>query len=287
MPPKNSGTFNYIGGKTTIAPWIIDHFPDHEVYVEPFGGSASVLMRKPQSPVEVYNDTNSDCVTFFEAVKRRPDDLKAWINTTPYSRELFDRWLTEWHAGERPDDIVEHAGRFLYLTKASFGGKLFEGSGTFSVHKSPGADSQYGPTKWKRVVEQVEHVKSRFDYVQVEHADFQNVIERYDAPETFFYCDPPYMDVGDGYYETHADVFDHGRFAETLIDCEGKWLVSYDHHIPKTLQDYNTVSRTKESTVGRVDKVETLTMNYDCDGETVMSELGQQNLEAYTDGGQP
>ncbi|MFB6199108.1 MAG: DNA adenine methylase, partial [Halobacteriaceae archaeon] len=182
MPPKHSGTFRYPGGKTTIAPWIIDHFPDHEVYVEPFGGSASVLMRKPRSPVEVYNDTNSDCVTFFEAIKNYPEELRKWVDSTPHSRELFEQWLQEWHSGDRPDDIVEHAGRFWYLTTVSFGGKIYDGDGTFSVNKTPLNDAQYSPTQWQRKTTEVQYLKSRFDTVQIEHEDFTAVIERYDSP---------------------------------------------------------------------------------------------------------
>lgn len=40
---------NYYGGKWNAGPWIIQNFPDHEIYVEVFGGGASVLLQKPRS----------------------------------------------------------------------------------------------------------------------------------------------------------------------------------------------------------------------------------------------
>ena len=30
----------YFGGKWVLAPWIIENFPPHRAYVEPFGGGA-------------------------------------------------------------------------------------------------------------------------------------------------------------------------------------------------------------------------------------------------------
>lgn len=278
------GTFNYPGGKTTIADWIIQHIPEHEVYVEPFGGSAGVLANKPKSPLEVYNDTASLCVDFFRAVKHHPEELQHWVQTTPYSRELFDEY-TERLQQNPPEDLVERAGMFWYTQSTAFAGcgVVNSDSPQFGVAcrardgRSPKTDVT------KKSADNILEVCERFRKVQIEHLDFKTIFEKYDSPKTVFYCDPPYVDVGDDYYQTEDGGFSHSRFVDSLHDLNAKWIVSYDHNIPSDLQDYTIIDRTKKTNMsdGKAEKTESLVMNFDAEGERVMSELGQSGLNAY------
>ena len=56
----------YFGSKWRIAPWIIKNLPQHRLYCEPFGGAAAVLLRKPPSEKEVYNDLDGNLSTSLE-----------------------------------------------------------------------------------------------------------------------------------------------------------------------------------------------------------------------------
>ena len=48
---------------------IIDHFPkEYEVYVEGFGGGASVLFQKEKTPLEVYNDLGENVYSLFKVI---------------------------------------------------------------------------------------------------------------------------------------------------------------------------------------------------------------------------
>ena len=63
----------------------------------------------------------------------------------------------------------------------------------------------------------------------VENMDFQEVIEKYDSPTTYFYVDPPYYIVGEGSYYSNHDFGrqDHERLANCLKDIKGRFSLSY------------------------------------------------------------
>lgn len=280
-----TGTFGYPGSKTTLASWIIRHFPAHTQYVEPFGGAGSVLVAKERSDIEVYNDINGDCVNFFRAVRDAPAQLKHKVSYTPYSRELFDEYVKTYP--NWPDDVVERALRFLYVQCASFAGKGILTNnphyGKITPNSYRGNDGDVYAHKWDKKSSHIDDLATRFKGVNIEKSDYQQIAEQYDHEDSFFYFDPPYVDVGNDYYEVEDGGFDHERFVETVLSLDSKWLISYDHNIPAELEGFHSVQKIKKSTMSgdNPEKIETLTMNYNPNTTKMFSRSGQQGLEAY------
>ena len=81
----------YHGGKWLLAPWIISHFPKHKIYVEPFGGGGSVLLRKSRVYAEVYNEMDGEMSNPFRVARDNGQRLKNMLKYTPYSREEFEK----------------------------------------------------------------------------------------------------------------------------------------------------------------------------------------------------
>lgn len=229
--------FPYVGGKTQLADWVIDHLPNHTTYVEPFGGSAAVLLNKPRSALEIYNDLDRDLVQLFEIARDRPEDLMAWARRTPFSEELYTEYVEAFYNGERPDDPIERAGRFLFLRYSQFGGKYDHPSGfkrdTIATLTSEAA-------AWARVPERIEATCERLQGVSIQHDSFDAIIDRYDSPSTAFYCDPPYLDKESTY---RVDEFEHEALAAALTDIEGYALVSYTDRPDELYADWTTVTR--------------------------------------------
>lgn len=280
MSKTLQGTFCYPGGKTVISPWIIKHIPEHETYVEVFGGSASVLANKEESTVEVYNDVDSYCVEFFEAVKHHGEELAEWVRDTPYSREVFEKWADQYQKDNWPDRTVERAGRFLYCHHAAYGGKLE--SPTFNASKK-GYNNPSGvqSNQWERKPEDVRRLQNRFRGVQIEHLDYGEIFDKYDMAGVFMYLDPPYVGVD---YYAEGVSFDHSAFIDKVESLDCQWMISYDV-LPDELDtsEYHLVVRDREWVLdgGDTKGSEKLVLNYDPEQTASFSEANQSALTSY------
>jgi DNA adenine methylase len=178
----------YHGGKWRLAPWIIAHFPPHRVYVEPFGGAASVLLRKPALAAECYNDLDGAVVNVFRVLRDPASalELKRRLALTPYARAEFD-WSYEPAA-----DAVDGAHKMIV--------RSFMGHGSDSVtracrtgFRAKLTDARAIPAQsWASYAEAIPHFTLRLMSVCIEQRDALEIIDRYDEPGALFYVDPPY-----------------------------------------------------------------------------------------------
>lgn len=251
--------FPYPGGKARHADWILSFLPDHTCYAEPFGGSGAVLFAKEPSEVEVFNDRDGDIVQFFEVLRERPDDLQAWLEAVPFARDLYTEWSEAFYNGVRPDDPVKRAGRFFALRYMQFGGK-YHGVSGFG-----GNPTRNGGRAMRNKVAELHTFADRLRHAYIESIDWSKVVERYDRPETVFYCDPPYVGT-EGYYNEGVD---HRDLCETLSTIDGYAIVSYDS-VPEFYGDgWNVETKASTSHIDNVggsgpkDTTEVLLMNYD------------------------
>lgn len=229
--------FKWVGGKAKYVDRILPNLPPHHTYVEPFGGSAAVLLAKEPAPVEVYNDLDSGCVQFFR-VLRNPEqaaELHRRLELTPFSREEYRACLETW---AEQSDSVERALRWYVVARQSFGGE-FGNSWGYTVTKSRSGMAE-AARSYNLAMDRIPELVARMRQVQIEHDDGVAVIRRYDTPETLHYCDPPYAadTRRGGGYDHEMDDEAHRNLVETLLAVRGMVLLSgYDTSLYVPLVD--------------------------------------------------
>lgn len=77
--------FGWYGGKFSHLNWLLPLLPTCHHYCEPFAGSAAVLLNRPPSPVETYNDIDGEVANFFRVLRDKKSELIEKIGLTPFS----------------------------------------------------------------------------------------------------------------------------------------------------------------------------------------------------------
>lgn len=210
----------YYGGKNRSVNWITSYFPPHYTYVEPYGGSAAVLLQKEPSYFEVYNDLDSNVVTLFRVLRERESELIRAIELTPWSREELQ--IAYEGPGPATDDELEIARRFYVRCWQSFG--HLHGGWRYQH-----SDNGYSIVEqWNRT-KHLYQVAARLKKVQIEKDEALKIIDRFDTPQTLFYLDPPY--VHDTRYQKNGYLHEmtdeqHHQLAAKLHGIEGTAIIS-------------------------------------------------------------
>ncbi len=246
----------YPGAKWRIADWIIEHFPPHKVYVEPFFGSGAVFFRKQPAYIETINDRDGNIVNLFRVCRERPQELAALIELTPFARDEFQ------YCYEPSTDPVEQARRTLVRYHQSFG------TSNSSKNSWRNVQTYGGPrcaTMWNHLPNTIQLCCDRLKDAQIENIDAIELIKRYDDENTLIYCDPPYLrnlrkrDM----YKIEMSEAQHIELLKVLKRSRSKIVLSgYDSELYNDmLSDWNTAEKKTTAQMG-LHRTEKIWMNY-------------------------
>lgn len=221
--------FRWYGGKYSHLDFILPRLPRTQQYIEPFGGSAAVLINRKPSRVETYNDIDGDVVNFFEVLRENRDELLEKIALTPFSREELAEAVKKKHDDDLSD--VERARLFFVRAGQTRSGLAQEATpGRWAYCKSTSRRDMSGAvSRWHGRLEQLYDVADRLRRVQIENKPAIEVIERHDDEDALFYCDPPYPHAVRGDTNSYGHEMsddEHRELAEVLRKCDGKVAVS-------------------------------------------------------------
>lgn len=228
--------FRYVGGKHYLIPFLLEHMPRHEVWVDVFAGSAAVTLAKPPSPIEVINDKYHVIADLYRVLQDEAEYERfiARAALTPYSRAFWAMCRDTWASCT---DRVERVYRWFVTVNQSIDGR---GQSWAYDKRLWHGDISACISKWLNRINGLPAVHRRLAQILIECEDYYTILQRYDTANTLFYCDPPYVPdtrVDRAIYEHEMTLEDHQILVERLLKCNGMIMLSgYAHSVYEPLE---------------------------------------------------
>lgn len=223
-----NAVIKYPGSKWRIAKWIIEHFPPHHSYLEPYFGSGAVLFTKERSNIETVNDLDGNVVNFFEWIKKDPERLAKAIYWIPYARDVFENACVQMNY---ETDSFSRAVRFCTRMMMGYGFRTNETKVGWKKDVQ-GREAAYAAKQWCTMPATILQAAERLRGVQIENRPALELIHRYNYPNVLIYADPPYLlntRYGKQYRHEMTDT-DHEELLRALMQHKGPVLISgYDN----------------------------------------------------------
>ncbi|WP_302083014.1 DNA adenine methylase [Salinibaculum rarum] len=274
-PPKKLLPFRWYGGKHSSIDFITQHLPHRETYIEPFAGSATVLLNRKPSNVEVLNDIDNELIRFFRVLREQPGKLVESLALTPFSRAELETAI-ETSASPTEQSDIELARAFMVKagqTRTGLAQQATPGRWAYTTTTSR-REMASSVSRWYGRLQHLPAVADRLRRVQLENRDAVTVIETYADADSVIYVDPPYppsVRTDANAYAYEFDTEDHRELAQVLKQTEAAVAISgYECSLFEELyENAGWYKRTAEEKVlaagdGKTER-ETLWMNYDPD----------------------
>jgi DNA adenine methylase len=258
----------YFGSKGNMYNNIIKHFPNKEefdTYVEPYGGTFVVGLKKEPSKIEVYNDLEQNVYSLYKVISDKDmfETFKHKCDLTIYSEDLRKDFKDKLKFDDL--DLITRAFYFFYVNRTSH-----NGIGGFSTNSSIRRGMSKAVSDFLSCIDRLPELHERLSRVIVSNTDGVKLIRKYDAPNNLIYCDPPYEQSTrtGARYKVDMDRTGHIEFLDAVIESKSKIIISgyecdlYDRLTDNGFKKLNFEVKTIDGNFNKKTKIETLWMNY-------------------------
>ena len=212
--------FRYAGGKFYARKLIIDHVPNHDFYIEPFSGGASIFFAKTKVRNNQLNDFDAELINTLMHIRDYPNELIETLDGEKALKERHGYFKNEF----KPKNDLDRAKRWYYLNRTSYSGIM----NMKNCYWGYGEKYSMRPENWGR---SILRTSSKLQGVELTQLDFEEVINN--APDnSFLFIDPPYYNADqDKFYQCFFQLEDHIRLSKVLFKNKDrlKFMLTYDN----------------------------------------------------------
>lgn len=250
---KLNPLFKINGNKKYLSKYIINNLPEitgKEEYIEPFCGTASVLLHKNKSQLEVINDLDPGIIAIFRAIRDECALFVKKLKKIEYKKESFDKALIKVEF----DNNINYAINEFTLRRMSCGGM----KKNFSLSEKLREMNDH----WLTTIEELPIISKRIKNCFIFNKPAVDVIKAFNHENTICYVDPPNLQeskTSNDKYEMNTD--DHIELSKVLIDFKGKVLIS-GHYSTLYKRLYKEWKCIKKVVSKDKSKTECIWMNY-------------------------
>ena len=267
----NSLLFRYAGSKMRLGKRYVQHFPPHRMSVDVCGGTGALFVCKPPSEIEIYNDVDANVAGVFQTLQDPAacEELLRLLENTPNGRSQYE--TCKQVVVDPTETSVRRAWAFLTCGAIGFCGH--------PVVKHGWISPRHGKQYLLKLPDRVLWWRERFRRVYVENKPWQEIIDLYDSPDTFFFVDPPYLPgvlrySQDTYYVHTMPMAEHIELIERLRRIKGfAFLCGYNHPLyTELLFHWRKLTFEVKLTMGgnrREKRKEITWLNYESDGSKI------------------
>lgn len=258
----------YFGGKNGMIKEINKYDPpidSYHIYCEPFGGSGAKLFSRDLGHVEIYNDLYQNVYSLYKVIADQGlfSKFKEKCDLALYSEQLRSEFKDK--LKQNDIDILNRAFYYWYVNRTSH-----NGIGGISTNCYIRRNMSKSTSDFLSCVDRLKELHDRLSPVIILNRDALEVIKKYDAPNTFFYLDPPYSweTRTSTRYAVDFNPKQQKELIDLLLKMKGKVLLSgYINDEYKRLEDVGWKRiefevKTVSGNFEKKTKIESLWKNY-------------------------